>query len=116
MCVLSGNVDPGNSSYAWVVDTAPPTTCWLSPKLPCASGVKVNTTRCTVDVKSTMEEGLVAMQYRLDNSSEWVASNSSTASLWVSQDGVHTVEVKVAQREMLPCQMPNVLWSNVPTE
>ena len=95
-------MDPGNSSYAWLVDTVPPTTCWLSPKPPCVAGGKVNSTHCSVEVQGHIEEGLVGMQYRLDNSSEWVASNSSTASLWVNQDGVHLVEVKVVRCSGVP--------------
>ena len=95
MCLyflLAGNVDPWNSTFVWLIDTVPPTACNAVPRLPCSEGGVTSSTLCTVDVHG---DGVVSALYQLNESSDWKATNDTSAELLVTKDGVHTVHLKV---------------------
>jgi hypothetical protein len=88
-----GNEYVNSSAWSWVLDTTAPTSCRGSLRPPCRVNGTVNTTACTLDVKS--DDSLARMLYKVDKSPEWTITNSTAAVVVVRQDGGHTVLLKV---------------------
>ena len=88
----SGNIDPWNVTFAWVIDTVPPTSCKAIPRLPCSDGGMTKARRCTVDIHG---DGIVSVLYQFKESSPWNTSNGTVVEMMVSNDGVHLVHLKV---------------------
>jgi hypothetical protein len=89
-----GNEFINASAWSWLLDTIAPSSCVVVPRHPCSRDVTVSATACVLDV--TSDEGVVSLQYQLDSSSHWVSTNGTMVVLRVSNDGVHSAQLKVS--------------------
>ena len=88
----SGNVDPGNISFVWVIDTAPPTACRAVSRLPCSQGGVTSSKLCTIDVHG---DDVASALYQVNKSGAWKTTNGTVVEVLVNSDGVQTVHLKV---------------------
>ena len=100
---LAGNLDPANASYAWVVDTLPPSNCSAAPAAPLASGRLWAARSLPLRFRS-QGEPVAYFRYRVDGG-DWVevaaggpsaAPNSAAAEALVAADGAHELQLHAA--------------------